>query len=575
LAIGPFTKVLPPFPDAVSAPAPQHLGRFIAAYLRPAWLLLALLLVLSLAAAVVEAGLMRSIGASVDGLERSGAGEIPRGLFLVGAALIIATPTLRACSGIISSYILAPNLEARTIWQAHQSALSARLSEVQASLPGRIAGRVAEAGASIRALAVQALDSIAYGIAYGAAMVALMASMSAAFAAPLLVWFLIYGVLVARFIPRASMAGAAAAAAHSAMVGQLADSYANITNVKLFDGLPAERAVARVFVGRRLSTLFRAETLLTRYDIAIAALNASLLLAVAALGATYWRAGTLSVGDATAAITLSLRLAAMAGWFLNSAAGVFQTLGLLRDAMASVALEPEEETPPRLSPIRLSKGEIRFDALKLFRPSDGAILGPFDMTVAPGTQLGLSGPSGCGKSTMIGTILRFQTPLDGRILLDGQDISRHSIASIRQQIAVAPQHVRLFHRTIRENIAYGCTDASEQMIDEVIDLSGLRALADGARAGASCLGLDDDIGEDGAKLSGGERQRVSIARALLKANSRRCPVLILDEATSALDAVSEAAILDGMVTLSGRPTIIMVSHRPATLDRVDQVLAVG
>lgn len=438
---------------------------------------------------------MRAIGAAVDQLGQSGSRHVPPAMVFIGVLLIAAAPALRAASGVLSSYVLAPNLEARSIWRAHEALLSSRLAAFDEALPGRVAERVAETGASIRSLAVQALDTLAFGITYGLATFVLLSGMSGAFAPALLVWFALYAMLVRRFIPRAADAGARAAAARSAMVGRLADTYAGILAVKLFNSVGLERALARGHVGERLERVFRNEALRTRYDIALALANAALMIAIASIGLAQWQGGSLSLGETTAALALAFRLSTMAGWFLASVSGLADTLGVIRDGIASVAQPREEADPPLFPPIRITRGDIDIRDVEVMRRADGVLLGPFALRIAPGEKVGLRGPSGCGKTTMVHALLRLQEVHAGRILIDGQDIARHSIASLRDQIAVAPQHVRLFHRSLRDNLTYGCPDAPAAALGTALELCGLRSLLT-ARAGIH--DLDEDIGEDGA-----------------------------------------------------------------------------
>lgn len=566
-------KLLPPFPPNENEANPQKtISGFINEYLSPAWPLLALFLFVSLASAVIEASLMLAIGLAVDVLRGLQGASIPKDMLLAGTVLVIAVPALRAASGVLSSYVLAPNIEARSIWRAHQTVLLAKPTHFNESLPGRTAERVAEIGASMRLLAVQALDSLAFGIAYGVTTLALLAGMSTAFVPALLLWFCAYALLVARYAPRAALAGTEAAAARSAMVGRLADSYSNIETIKLFGGMPVEREYSRNYIGLRFEKLFRAQSLETRYDIALATINALLLLATATAGLSSWSDGSISLGETMAAIALAFRLSSMGNWFLNSASGLALTMGLIRDGMASVAVPSEEPGGQELPAISIGRGEIAIDSVRIVRRTDSVILGPFDIAIASGEKVGLCGPSGCGKSSLINALLRLDTLSRGRILVDGQQIDLYSVDSLRSQIAVAPQHIRLFHQTLRRNITYGVQDPDRPTLEVAIDRSGLRPLLQVGVNGQPAHHLDEDIGEDGANLSGGERQRVSLARALFKAAVRKCPIVILDEATSALDAETEGEIFDDLCSLPWRPTLIVVSHSDAVLKRMDRVI---
>lgn len=561
-------RLLPPFPEPPPAPPPGTLGGLLREALRPAapWLLLVLALALS--AALVEVALVGLLGQALDRL-----GEAPPDAVLLaaGLALLLGVPLLRAAAALTAAYILAPNLEARTIWTAHQRVLSAPLDAVRATSPGRIAERIAELGAAVRSLAVQALDAAAFVLAYGVATMLLLGGVSLLFAPVLLGWFLACGVMALRFVPRAAQAGREAAAARSAMVGQFADAYANIVAVKLAGGLAEERAAARRAVGARTDTLFAAQALRAGAIARLQAANALLLLAVAATGFGGVLAGTIGAGAAAAALWLSLRLAGMAEMFLGVAGGLFETAGLIRDAMRSACLEPESAPAaarPDAPAAALRAEVLRIEGLRFRRPADGALLGPLDVTLRRGERLGIAGPSGAGKSTLVGLLLGFGRPDGGRILFAGAEVGALPPADLRRRIAFAPQHARLFRRSLRDNLRHGCPEAEDAELSAAIALVGLGPVV-------AEHGLDADVGEDGALLSGGERQRVLLARALLRVIRQDAPLLLLDEATSALDAAAESAVLDAVLALPQAPAIVAVSHSEAVLRRMDRVVTLG
>jgi ATP-binding cassette subfamily B multidrug efflux pump len=560
-------RLLPPFPPTPPAAPPAGLADLFRETFRPAapWLLL--VLSLGLAAALAEVALVGLLGRILDRLDGTTAEHIPWG---TGLALLLAVPLLRAAAVLAASYILAPNLEARAIWTAHQRVLAASLESVRATPPGRIAERLAELGAALRSLAAQALDATAFLLAYGAATLLLLGGLSLAFLPVLIGWFLACGVVILRFVPRAARAGTDAAAARSAMVGQLADAYANILAVKLAGGLEEERAAARRAIGERTDKLFAAQALRARAVATIQMLNALMLFAVAAIGLGGALSGALGAGAVATALWLSLRLAGMAEMALGLAGGLFETAGLIRDAMRSACLPPEEAPAPTpaaiSSPAPAASHEVlRLDGLCLRRPADGALLGPFDAVLSRGERMGIAGPSGSGKSTLVGLLCGFGRPEAGRILLEGRDITCWPRAELRRRIAVAPQQGRLFRRSLRDNLRHGCPEATDAVLARAIALAGLGPVV-------AEHGLDADVGEDGALLSGGERQRILFARALLKVLHRGAPLLVLDEALSALDPAAEAAILDAVARLPQAPAVLAVSHSPALLQRMDRIL---
>ena len=188
-----------------------------------------------------------------------------------------------------------------------------------------------------------------------------------------------------------------------------------------------------------------------------------------------------------------------------------------------------------------------------------------NLRLEAGQRIGLVGPSGSGKSTLFAILQRLDDVQRGRILIDGQDIARVTQKSLRAAIAVVPQDVSMFHRSIMENIRYGRPDASDE---EVLDAAAA-ARCDFIEALPS--GMATLVGDRGVKLSGGQRQRIAIARAFLK----DAPLLLLDEATSALDSESEEMIRQALGYLMRDRTVIAIAHRLSTVRAFDRIIVLN
>jgi ABC-type multidrug transport system fused ATPase/permease subunit len=209
------------------------------------------------------------------------------------------------------------------------------------------------------------------------------------------------------------------------------------------------------------------------------------------------------------------------------------------------------------------RGEVAFENVTFGYRKDAPVLKGLTFRIEPGKTIALVGGSGAGKSSIVSLLLRFHDPWEGRILIDGYDIRRYKLKSIRRQISVVLQQSILFRRSVRENIAYGRPKAT---MEEVV------AAAQSAHAdefiSRMAEGYNTMLDEQGSNLSGGQRQRIALARAFL----RNAPVLILDEPTSGLDPVTEAQLSETLGELSHGRTTIIIAHRLSTIEGADQIL---
>ena len=240
-----------------------------------------------------------------------------------------------------------------------------------------------------------------------------------------------------------------------------------------------------------------------------------------------------------------------------------QALTEMQEIVDIFELAPDILDPQNPELSKIANGLITFDKMSFGYEGGTGVFKDFNLVIKPGERIGLVGHSGAGKSTITKLLLRFVDVKTGSITVDGQDIRAIKQDDLRGAISYVPQESVLFHRTIRENIAYGKPDATEE---EIIDA----ARKAHAHEFVSQLpqGYDTLVGERGVKLSGGERQRVAIARAMLK----NVPILILDEATSSLDSISEQYIQEAFNELMKGKTTIVIAHRLSTIQKMDRII---
>lgn len=223
------------------------------------------------------------------------------------------------------------------------------------------------------------------------------------------------------------------------------------------------------------------------------------------------------------------------------------------------------EDAPNARALQVARGEVRFEQVRFGYGPDRTILDGLDFTVPAGETLAIVGPSGAGKSTLARLLFRFYAPQSGRILIDGQDISQVTQASVRRAIGIVPQDTVLFNDTIGYNIAYGKPGATAAEVEAVARAAHIHDFIV-----STPQGYDTQVGERGLKLSGGEKQRVAIARALLK----NPPILIFDEATSQLDSHNEKAIQAEIRAAARNRTALVIAHRLSTVVDAHQILVV-
>jgi ATP-binding cassette subfamily B protein len=213
------------------------------------------------------------------------------------------------------------------------------------------------------------------------------------------------------------------------------------------------------------------------------------------------------------------------------------------------------------------RGDVEFTSVHFTYPSrpDLPVLRDLSLVARAGERIALVGPSGAGKSTIVSLLLRFYEPDGGRILIDGADAHTLSLDAVRGNMAIVPQEVLLFGGSIRENIAYGRPNATEEEILEASRRAHCHEFISRFPEGYGTL-----VGERGVKLSGGQRQRIAIARALLKNPA----ILILDEATSSLDSESEALIQEALAELLVGRTSFIIAHRLSTVRQCDRICVI-
>lgn len=278
-----------------------------------------------------------------------------------------------------------------------------------------------------------------------------------------------------------------------------------------------------------------------------------------------WQEGTISLGEFVMSLTLANSLIASLTFIGMSMKTFAENYGNASEGLQEI-FQPHDITDlPRAADLVVSKGEIALSHLGFSYGAHG-VFKDLDLTIRGGERVGLVGPSGAGKSTLVSLLLRQHDVDEGEIRIDGQNIRTVTLDSLRQAIAVVPQEPLLFHRSLRENIAYGKPEASQEEIQEAARKAQIHEFISSLPDGYETL-----VGERGVKLSGGQRQRIAIARAILKA----APVLVLDEATSSLDSESETKVQAALRELMREKTVVAIAHRLSTIREMDRIIVLN
>jgi ATP-binding cassette subfamily B protein len=351
----------------------------------------------------------------------------------------------------------------------------------------------------------------------------------------------------------------------SATGGELVDLVSNAWLVKAFSTVGRERMRLASHLGveaqAHRESLVYLERLRLGHGLCVWVLTTCML----GWAIMLWHLGRMSPGDVVVISALSFTVLHCSRDLALALFNLAQHYGQIADALHAIAVPHEIPDAPHAYPLVRRGGSISFDDVSFGYGEGAAVLEHVALRVPHGQKLGIVGPSGVGKSTMLALVQRLFEPNQGRVLVDGQDIAGVTQESLRAAMAVVPQEISLFHRSVFENIRYGCPEATEAQV-----LAAAKAACCHAFISELPDGYDTVVGERGLKLSGGQRQRIGIARAILK----DAPIILLDEATSALDSQSEIEVQRALAELMRGRTVLAVAHRLSTLAAFDRIVVI-
>lgn len=556
-----------------NGPPPQKLGAFLHWCLAGAWPMLMLAAVFSALAGGMEAGTAFILGLVIDTAIASGPEQFfsASNVAVIALALgffLLVRPVLFGLSAASNAIIVQPNVNPLVLSRLNRWTLGQSVRFFDDDFAGRIAQKQMQTATAVTSVTTEMINVVAFALASLAGSLALLGSIDWRITGVFLVWLAAYFAMIRWFLPRIRKRSGKRAGARAMVTGQVVDSITNIKTVKLFAHADHEERTAQ-----NAMVDFREKSLHFGY------LSASFrfclmclagILPVLLIGATLflWQSGTATEGDIVAAGAVSIRIAQMTGWVSFTLMAVYSNVGEIENGMKTLSVRERVEDAPEAKPLAISEGGIVFDQVEFAYGRDVGGVQGITLQIEPGEKLGIVGASGAGKSTLVSLLLRLYDEENGRILIDGQEISEVTQNSLRSQIGMVTQETAMFNRSARDNILYGRPDASEAELIAAAKKAEAHEFITELEDGQGRTGYDAYLGERGVKLSGGQRQRIALARAILK----DAPILVLDEATSALDSEVEASIQAALHRVMEGKTVLAIAHRLSTLSEMDRIV---
>ncbi|MFJ4052739.1 ABC transporter ATP-binding protein [Pseudomonas sp. NPDC089743] len=567
-----FEQRLDPFPPDEAPPPPVGLLRFLWACTRGARGYVLALALLSAGVSIYEAWLFSFLGQVVDLLsawQAGGAADGQETRVLWGIAIVLLTSIgLVALRTMVQHQVLAINLPLRLRWDFHRLMLRQSLSFFSDEFSGRVTTKVMQTALAVREVLFTVIE-IAPGIGvYFIAIIALAGGFDLKLMLPFIAWVALFGLAMLYFVPRLGQVGQEQAHARSSMTGRVSDAYTNITTVKLFSHSKREAHFARAAMEDFKLTGFRQMRLVSQFEIVNQALVVGLIAGAGGYALWLWHQGEVGTGAVAAITAMALRVNGMSHWIMWQMTSLFENIGTVQDGMQTLTRGPKVQDAPNAGVLKTTGGAVDFDNVSFNYNGERQVLDGLTLHIRPGEKVGLVGRSGAGKSTLINLLLRFYDVDSGEIRIDGQNIAKVTQDSLRSAIGMVTQDTSLLHRSIRDNIAYGRPDATEQQIRHAAANAQADAFIEQLSDRQGHSGYDTLVGERGIKLSGGQRQRIAIARVMLK----NAPILLLDEATSALDSEVEVAIQESLNEMMQGKTVIAIAHRLSTIAAMDRLI---
>ncbi len=567
-----FEKFAQPFEREDPGRPPVGGLAFIAHYARQVRGGFTAMLLLGGATALIEATLFVLVGAIVDMMNSS----TPQTLWqdnsatLLMFALLVGVVRSLIATGtaVVEEQIIVPDFFTLVRWQSHQAVAQQDVSFFDDQLAGRVASKVWQAGQAAGDFMVSLFQIIWFIAIFALTTLIVIANLDWRMLVPVVIWLVAVGLMARNFVPRIRDEGRRLAEAATVVTGRMVDGYSNIRTVKLYGAEASHDQFIQEAYADVLAKLRRFTRIIASMRIAFQTFSSCMLVVIGALALWLYSQTLLTAGEVAIVLALCLRLNLLLGRLLGLLNGLFRNFGTVQNSAELIAKFPQVKDRENAGEMPAASGRIQFEDINFAYAGTNIVLKDLNLNIPAGQKVGIVGQSGVGKTTLMNLLLRFYDLDSGTIRIDGIDIASVTQHALRAQMGVVTQDTSLMHRSIRDNIAYGRSDASDAQIEQaarrakahdfILDLKDIKGR----------VGYDTHVGERGVKLSGGQRQRVALARVFLK----DAPILLLDEATSALDSEVEAAIQDSLSELIEGKTVIAIAHRLSTIAHLDRLI---